>query len=42
MKTDRWLLPAVVVGVQSVGTWLSNAPLSLAAHLCLRKDRGKP
>ena len=35
MKTNRWLLLAVVVGVQSVGTWLSNAPLFLIAHLHL-------
>jgi MFS family permease len=35
MKTNRWLLLAVVVGVQSVGTWLSNAPLFLVAHLHL-------
>ena len=33
MKTNRWLLLAVVVGVQSVGTWLSNTPLFLVAHL---------
>lgn len=35
MKTQRWRLLAVVVAVQSVGTWLSNAPLFLIAHLHL-------
>jgi MFS family permease len=35
MKSRRWGLLAVVVGVQSVGTWLSNAPLFLVAHLHL-------
>jgi MFS family permease len=35
MKSTRWVLLAVVVGVQSVGTWLSNAPLFLIAHLHL-------
>lgn len=35
MTTDRWRLLVVVVGVQSVGTWLSNAPLFLIAHLHL-------
>jgi sugar phosphate permease len=35
MKTSRWALLAVVVAVQSVGTWLANAPLFLIAHLHL-------
>ena len=35
MRTSRWRLLALVVGVQSVGTWLSNAPLFLIAHLHL-------
>jgi MFS family permease len=35
MKSRRWMLLAVLVGVQSVGTWLSNAPLFLVAHLHL-------
>jgi MFS family permease len=35
MRTSRWALLAVVVAVQSVGTWLANAPLFLIAHLHL-------
>lgn len=35
MTTSRWVLLTVVVGVQSVGTWLANAPLFLIAHLHL-------
>ncbi len=35
MRSSRWALLAVVVAVQSVGTWLANAPLFLIAHLHL-------
>jgi len=35
VKTNRWVLLGVVVGVQCVGTWLANAPLFLIAHLHL-------
>jgi len=42
MKTNRWSLLAVVVAVQSVGTWLSNAPLFLIAHLHLTHGLSLP
>ncbi|HKY58229.1 MAG TPA: MFS transporter, partial [Aeromicrobium sp.] len=42
MTTDRWRLLVVVVGVQSVGTWLSNAPLFLIAHLHLEHGMSLP
>ncbi|HUS22251.1 MAG TPA: MFS transporter [Aeromicrobium sp.] len=36
MKTpNRWVLLAVVVSVQALGTWLANAPIFLVAHLHL-------
>jgi sugar phosphate permease len=34
-RPNRWVLLGVVVGVQSVGTWLANAPIFLVAHLHL-------
>ena len=39
---NRWRLLAIVVGVQSVGTWLSNAPLFLVAHLHLAHAMSLP
>lgn len=42
MRTGRWGLLAVVVAVQSVGTWLSNAPLFLIAHLHLAQGMSLP
>jgi MFS family permease len=42
MRTGRWRLLAVVVAVQSVGTWLSNAPLFLIAHLHLAQGMSLP
>ena len=42
MKRNRWVLLAAVVTVQSVGTWLSNAPLFLIAHLHLAHGLSLP
>lgn len=39
---NRWSLLAVVVAVQSVGTWLSNSPLFLIAHLHLTHGLSLP
>lgn len=39
MRTPgTWVLLAVVVAVQTLGTWLANAPLFLVAHLHLVHD----